>query len=101
MDPKDTAAHILKGLALDLQEFKTSMLDSLDTALSPLYAKSLTGKDRGNVFFKRAELKMAMAAKAWHGGEKRVDLAVDDLNEAVSLRPDLGHNRACRSWPSS
>ena len=34
---------------------------------------------------------MAMAAKARRGGEKRVDLAVDDLNEAVSLCPDLGH----------
>ena len=77
------------------------MLDSLDTALSPLCAKSLSRKDRGNAFFKRAELKMAIAAKAWHGREKRVDLAVDNLNEVVSLRPDLGHNRARRSWPSS
>ena len=101
MDPKDTATHILKGLALDLQEFKTSVLDSLDTALSPLCEKSLTGKDRGDAFFKRAELKMAMAAKARRGGEKRVDLAVDDLNEAVSLRPDLGHNGARQSWPPS
>ncbi|KAK7825730.1 hypothetical protein CFP56_032791 [Quercus suber] len=87
-DPKDAAAHILKGLALDLQEFKTSALDSLDAALSPLCAKSLTGKDRGDAFFKRAELKMAMAANARRGGEKRVDSAVDDLNEAVSLSSD-------------
>ena len=49
----------------------------------------------------RAELKMAMAVKAQRGGEKRVDLAVDDLNEAVSLRPDLGHNGARRSRPLS
>ena len=44
---------------------------------------------------------MAMAAKARRGGEKRVDLAVDDLNEAVSLCPDLGHNGGHRSWPPS
>ena len=42
-----------------------------------------------------------MAAKARRGGEKRVDSAVDDLNEAVSLRPDLGHNGARRFWPPS
>ena len=86
--------HILKGLALDLQEFKTSALNSLDTALSPLYAKSLTGKDQGDAFFKRVELKMAMAAKAQCSREKLVDLAVDDLNKAMSLCPDLGHSGA-------
>ena len=53
------------------------------------------------MFFKRAKLKMAMAAKARRGGEKRVDLAVDDVNEAVSLRPDLGHNGARQSRPLS
>ena len=52
LDLKDTTAHILKGLALKLQEFKTSALDSLNAALSPLCAKSLTGKDRGDAFFK-------------------------------------------------
>ncbi|KAK7861015.1 hypothetical protein CFP56_029268 [Quercus suber] len=88
LDPKDTTAHILKGLALDLQEFKTSALDSLNEALSPLCVKLLTGKDRGDAFFKRAKLKMAMVAKARCDGEKQVDSMVDDLNEAVSLSSD-------------
>ena len=49
LDPKDAATHILKGLALDLQEFKTSVLNA---ALSPLCVKSLTRKDQGDAFFK-------------------------------------------------
>ena len=44
---------------------------------------------------------MAMVAKARRGGEKRVDSAVDDLNEEVSLRRDLGHNGARQSRPPS
>ena len=82
LDPKDAAAHILKALVLDLQGFKTSALDSLDAALSPLAVKSLTEKERGDALFKRAELKMAMTR---HG---KVDSAMTDLVEAVALSPD-------------
>lgn len=81
-DPKDAAAHILKSLALDLQGFKTSALDSLDVALSPLCAKSLSDLERGDSLFKRAELKVAMA----RGG--KVDSAVADLTEALTLSPE-------------
>ncbi|KAK8692365.1 hypothetical protein V6N13_075830 [Hibiscus sabdariffa] len=79
LDPKDAASHILKALALDLQGFKTSALDSLDAALSPLASKSLTDKERGDALFKRAELKMSM---------NRVDSAIDDLTKAVELLGD-------------
>ncbi|XVF36577.1 hypothetical protein REPUB_Repub19eG0069300 [Reevesia pubescens] len=83
LDPKDDAAYILKALALDLQGFKTSALDSFDVALSPLASKSLTDKERGDALFRRAELKMSMNRR---GG--RVDSAIEDLNKAVELSAD-------------
>ena len=44
---------------------------------------------------------MAIMAKARCSREKLVDLAVDDLNKAMSLCPDLGHSGAPRSRPPS
>ncbi|XP_017980962.1 PREDICTED: uncharacterized protein LOC18591820 [Theobroma cacao] len=85
LDPKDAAAYILKALALDLQGYKTSALDSLDIALSPLAAKSLTDKERGDALFKRAELKMAMNRRG-----SGVDSAIEDLTKAVELGADNG-----------
>ncbi|XP_022750810.1 uncharacterized protein LOC111299697 [Durio zibethinus] len=83
LDPKDAAAYILKALALDIQGFKTSALDSLNVALSPLASKSLTDKERGDALFKRAELKMTM-----NRPDSLVDSAIDDLTEAVDLSAD-------------
>ncbi|EEF48641.1 uncharacterized protein LOC8268432 [Ricinus communis] len=80
LDPKDAAAHILKALSLDLQGFKSSALDSLDVALSPLAVKSLSEREKGDALFKRAELVMGMNKK-----EKRVESAIEDLKEAVEL----------------
>uniref|UniRef100_A0A5B7BNE3 Uncharacterized protein n=1 Tax=Davidia involucrata TaxID=16924 RepID=A0A5B7BNE3_DAVIN len=82
LDPKDAAAHILKSLTLEFQGFKTSALDSLDVALSPLAKKSLSDHERGDALFKRAELKMTLAR-----GE-RVDSAVADLVNSVRLKND-------------
>ncbi|KAK4740895.1 hypothetical protein SAY87_024483 [Trapa incisa] len=80
-DPRDAANHILKALALDLQGFRTSALESLDTALSPLAIKSLGDKEIGDALYKRAEIKVGI------GGRSRVDSAVDDLSRAVKLSP--------------
>ncbi|PON49767.1 N-terminal acetyltransferase A, auxiliary subunit [Parasponia andersonii] len=82
LDPKDAAAHILKALVLDFQGFKSSAIDSIDAALSPLAVKSLTEKERGDALFKRAELKIAMPRRG------KVDSALADLGEAVALSPD-------------
>ncbi|XP_011074276.1 uncharacterized protein LOC105159041 [Sesamum indicum] len=79
IDPKDAAYHILKALALELQGFKTSALDSLDIALSPLAAKSLSDGERAEALFKRAELRLAVI----DGGG-----AVEDLVESVKLKGD-------------
>lgn len=78
LDPTDAASHILKALALELQGFKTSALDSLDAALSPLAVKSLSDGERGEALFKRAELRLAAGC----GG------AVEDLVESVRLKGD-------------
>ena len=59
-DHKDATSHILKALALDLQGFKTSALESLDLALSIPDVKTLTEKEKGDTLFKRAEVKMSM-----------------------------------------
>ncbi|KAI7979694.1 hypothetical protein LOK49_Contig274G00003 [Camellia lanceoleosa] len=82
IDPKDAAAHILKALALDLQGFRTSALDSLDVALSPMAAKSLSAEERSDALIKRAELKVGMSQS------ERVDSAIVDLVESVKLKSD-------------
>lgn len=82
LDPKDAAAHILKALALELQGFKTSAIDSIDVALSPLAVKSLSELERGDALHKRAELKLSVNR---HG---RVDSVVQDLVESVRLNND-------------
>ncbi|KAH7567646.1 hypothetical protein JRO89_XS07G0112900 [Xanthoceras sorbifolium] len=82
LNSKDAAAHILKAMALDLQGFKTSALDSLDLALSRPAVKSLSETEKGDALFKRAELKMSMSRRG------RVDSAVEDLSEAVKMSPE-------------
>lgn len=78
LDPRDAASYILKALALELQGFRTSALQSLDAALSPLAVKSLSDGERGDALFKRAELRVAAGV----GG------AVEDLVESVRLKGD-------------
>ncbi|KAK3231072.1 hypothetical protein Dsin_002953 [Dipteronia sinensis] len=82
LDPKDAAAHILKSIALDIQGFKTSALDSLDIALSNPAVKTLSEIEKGDALFKRAELKMSMSRRG------RVDSAIEDLSDAVKMSPE-------------
>ncbi|XP_060199079.1 uncharacterized protein LOC132627639 [Lycium barbarum] len=82
LDPKDAAAHILKALALDLQGFKTSALDSIDVALSPLAVKSLSEPERADALFKRAELRLAVSRRG------QVDSVIEDLALSVKLKGD-------------
>ncbi|KAL6179301.1 hypothetical protein ACLB2K_050817 [Fragaria x ananassa] len=82
LDPKDAAAHILKALALNAQGFKTSALDAIDVALSPLCRKSLADNERGDALCMRAEIKMSMNRPA------RVDSVIEDLTLAVKLSPE-------------
>ncbi|XP_049349508.1 uncharacterized protein LOC125814096 [Solanum verrucosum] len=82
LDPKDAAAHILKALALDLQGFKTSALDSIDVALSPLAVKSLSEPERADALFKRAQLRLAASRR------EQVDSVIEDLTQSVRLKGD-------------
>lgn len=82
LDPKDAAAHILKALALDSQGYKTSALDAIDVALSPLAAKSLTEEERGDALVKRAEIRLSMNRRG------QVDSVIADLTLAVELSPE-------------
>ncbi|KAF5739790.1 hypothetical protein HS088_TW12G01000 [Tripterygium wilfordii] len=82
LDSKDAAAHILKALALDVQGFKTSALDSFNVALSPLAVKSLSEIEKGDALFKRAELRLRMNRRG------QMDSVIEDLSQAVKLSPD-------------
>ncbi|KAL6504273.1 hypothetical protein OROGR_026196 [Orobanche gracilis] len=77
-DPYDAASHILKAIGLEMQGFRTSALDSLDSALSPMAVKSLSDEERGETLYKRAELRASVGG----GGE------LEDLVESVRLRVD-------------
>ncbi|KAK7275850.1 hypothetical protein RIF29_16976 [Crotalaria pallida] len=82
LDPNDAAVHLLKSLVLDLQGFRTSALESIDVALSPIAAKSLSESERGDAHLMRAELKMRSGK-----GKGKGTTVKEDLEEAVRLNP--------------
>ncbi|CAI9111440.1 OLC1v1011661C1 [Oldenlandia corymbosa var. corymbosa] len=82
IQPKDPAVHILKAMALDLMGRKGSALKSLNLALSPPLVKELSGKDKGDALFKRAELLISMNRR------RRIESAMSDLIEAVKLNSE-------------
>ncbi|XP_030499681.2 uncharacterized protein LOC115715035 [Cannabis sativa] len=79
LSPRDPSAHIIKAMASDLMDRRSSALRSLDLALSPPCVKSLSGRARRDALIKRAELNCATNRR------RRIDSAVEDLVEAIRL----------------
>lgn len=82
--PSDAASHILKALALNLQGFRTSALEAIEAALSPIAVKSLSEEERGDALLRRAEMKIGLTGTQ----PELVDSAIEDLIESVKLRVD-------------
>ncbi|XP_010484348.1 PREDICTED: uncharacterized protein LOC104762704 [Camelina sativa] len=79
ISPDDAAGHIVRALALDLLGHHTSALKSFDTALTYPRLKSLSVGERADALVKRAEMKLAVNRR------RRIDSAIEDLEEAVRL----------------
>lgn len=88
LNPADAANHVVRALALDLQGYKTSALEAIEAALSPLAVSSLSDDEKADALVKRAELRMEVSRL---GNSEGVDEAVwrkveEELTEAVRLK---------------
>lgn len=97
LNPSDAANHIIKTLALDLQGFKTSALESIEVALSPLAVGSLSAGERADAMVKRGELRMEVSrlGRVRVDSDEGVDESVwskveAEMREVVAVRPELG-----------
>ncbi|KAL9245610.1 hypothetical protein vseg_019239 [Gypsophila vaccaria] len=82
IQPRNGAAHILRGLVLDLLGRRGAALKSLDAALTTPAVRTLTEREKGDALVKRAEIQLAVNKR------RRVDSALSDLVEAVGLTRD-------------
>ncbi|GLJ16477.1 hypothetical protein SUGI_0281110 [Cryptomeria japonica] len=81
LDPKDAASHLLKAFALERQGHMVAALRSLNTALWPPLAKSLSPSEIAEALLKRAEIAVGMKSK------RRLDTSLADLNASLAINP--------------
>lgn len=83
LDPNDAACHVLKSLALEQQGLLPAALRSMDLALSPTIAKSLTPSEMSDALMKRGGLLFSTSK-----GRRNLDAAIADLQKSVEITPD-------------
>lgn len=83
LDPNDAACHVLKSLALEQQGLLPAALGSMNLALSPTIAKSLTPSEMSDALMKRGGLLFSTSK-----GRRNLDAAIADLQKSVEITPD-------------
>ena len=87
MDPLDAASYVLKALALDQQGLGHEALRSMDIALSPEIAPSLSPSELADALIKRGDLLLA-TFKGGGGRKKLLAAAISDFERSLQISPD-------------